>query len=65
VAGIKEEAVTRYPLGMLRVIVQESGEEQIGEIGTSHGTSGMSGLGFFYHSSYQDTHVVGCSFHQD
>ena len=48
-ARIKEETVTGYPFAVVRIGDEKLGIKHVDKIGTSHGTAGMSGLGFLNH----------------
>ena len=58
VARVEEEAVARFPRGMVRVEGEKFGVEHIDEICSAHSPAGMSGLCFFYHCYGQDAYIV-------
>ena len=47
-AGIEEETVATYPLGILGVILQVLAIEHVDKVCTTHGTTGVTTLCFFY-----------------
>ena len=63
VTRVKEEAVSTGPCGLIRVVNQKFGEQNIDKIGTAHRTSRVSGLRLLYHRGSQDADVVGCAIH--
>ena len=63
VARVEEETVTSRPEWISGIINQELREEHVDEIGSTHGTTGMTGLGLLNHRRSQDSDVVGCVVH--
>ena len=63
VTGVEEETVAPHPRRVLGVILQIFAEKHIDEVGTSHGSAGMSALGLLYGTCSQNTDVVGCMVH--
>ena len=59
-ARIEEETVAEGIGGVLGIESHKFGVENIDEIGTAHSASGMTRLSFFYHSSSQNTDIIGC-----
>ena len=57
---VEEEAVTRNPHRVGRVINEIFCIESVGKIGSTHRASGMPRLCNFNHRSRQDANVVGC-----
>ena len=45
--GVEEETVATYPSGILGVVLQILAIEHVNEVGTTHGTSGVTTLCFF------------------
>ena len=61
--GVEEETVTTGPCGILWVVNEEFTEEHIDEVGSSHGSAGVTRLGLFYHGCSENTDIVGCLVH--
>lgn len=58
---IKKKSVAHVPLRIIRIEIQEFGKKNMDEIGATHGTTRVSGLGFFYHSCRKNPDVIGGS----
>ena len=63
--GIQEEAIARYPLRVLRIIVEILGKKHIDKVGATHGSAGMATLSFLHHRGNKHAHVIRGSVHQD
>ena len=64
VARVKEKPVAGKPCGVVGVGDKKRRIEYIYEVGTTHGTAGMTGFGLFDHRRSQNTDIVGCLCHK-
>ena len=59
VAGVEEETVASYPAAVVGIGHEELRVKYVDEVCASHGTAGMSRLGFFNHCGGESADVVG------
>ena len=55
---IEEESVTRIAAGLLGVVAQIFGKEQIDEIGSTHSSTRVTALGAFHHSYGEGADII-------
>ena len=55
----QHEAIPVGPGGILRVVLEEAAPQHLGDIGHSHGRTGVPGIGFLYRIHAQGTDSVG------
>ena len=60
VAGVEEEAVAAHPCRVGGVVVEIFAVEDVDEVGTAHGTAGVTALGLLDHRSGKDADIVRC-----
>ena len=63
VAGVEIETVACKPHRVVGIVDDEARKEHIDEVGATHGASGMTRFGFFYHCCRQNADIVGCVIH--
>ena len=63
-SGVEEETVTRFPTGVLRIVLKELREEYIDEVCATHCAARVTTLGFLYCCCSQDTNVIRCTIHK-
>ena len=63
VAGIEEETVASFPVGILRIVNEELAVEGVDEVSTTHSATGVTTLSFFNHCGSKNTDVVCCAVH--
>ena len=60
-SGIQEKAVASLPSGILRIVFQKLGVEDIDKVCTTHRSARVTTLSFLNHGCSQYADIVGCA----